>query len=238
MGIGDAGISGDIGATKRKSQKKSHFCIKMFNASNLIVRAMNSFPEGKSRKNKKQFLGKKHRFYLNDRGFYRDEYLKSAHWQALRRAKLEKNPQCQVCGTQYNLDVHHKEYKFLYNVKIEDLITLCRKHHILKHKKLKKRKTEILSKKREKEKRRSIKKEKLEVVHFCEECLSTKNLYPRRVTWDRSRSIEITDYKMLCSKCNIKRISYFVDKNEKRPHYYHKSNVSVFQTEKVGAVPT
>lgn len=69
--------------------------------------------------------------------FYRENYLKSDHWKFLREEKLRLNAQCEKCGSLRLLDVHHKDYKGLYDVKISDLQTLCRKCHDKEHKKIK-----------------------------------------------------------------------------------------------------
>lgn len=67
---------------------------------------------------------------INDkREYYRGEYLKSDHWRELRGRKLKANPCCQTCGIDKNLDVHHMQYKNLYDVELSDLMTLCRPCH-------------------------------------------------------------------------------------------------------------
>jgi len=63
------------------------------------------------------------------REYYRKEYLRSDHWVNLRAAKLAKTKQCERCSSQVKLDVHHKVYRSLYDVTLEDLETLCRKCH-------------------------------------------------------------------------------------------------------------
>jgi len=73
----------------------------------------------------------------NRRNYYRNAYLKSEHWINLRKEKLEKNPICEICKTGLSLDVHHKEYKGLYDVSIQDLQTLCRVCHNKEHDKIK-----------------------------------------------------------------------------------------------------
>jgi len=73
--------------------------------------------------------------YLEDREFYRNEYLASGHWKRLRKKKLKINPECETCGRKGKVDIHHLNYKRLYNVKTSDLKTLCRGCHIEVHKK-------------------------------------------------------------------------------------------------------
>lgn len=70
--------------------------------------------------------------------FYRATYLKSEHWRNLRLQKLvESDCLCLRCGkqSQHN-DVHHLNYKNLYDVETIDLVVLCRKCHELVHEKL------------------------------------------------------------------------------------------------------
>jgi len=88
----------------------------------------------------------------NTKIYYREVYLKSDHWKILKEEKLSKNPNCEECGTNLSLDVHHKEYRGLYDVKIRDLQTLCRLCHdnIHKKKELKDKKDEEVRIKREK----------------------------------------------------------------------------------------
>jgi len=112
----------------------------MFSASNTISRAMKYYlPRGSKRKTHKIFVfgNKKNRYYCADRRSYRMEYLKSDHWKKLKAEKLLVSPVCEMCGTDKWLDVHHLDYKNLYDVTISDLKTLCRKCHIGEHNKLK-----------------------------------------------------------------------------------------------------
>ena len=88
----------------------------------------------------KGYQGKKSRWigvnelpshFINDkRDYYRNIYLKSDHWKSLRARKLKHNSACEDCGTnKKRLDVHHVDYKNLYDVTLKDLRTLCRKCH-------------------------------------------------------------------------------------------------------------
>lgn len=71
---------------------------------------------------------------VNDkRVYYREEYLKSEHWKKLRNDKLILNPVCERCGNKQRTEPHHLRYKNLFDVTIEDLMTLCRKCHYLEH---------------------------------------------------------------------------------------------------------
>lgn len=62
------------------------------------------------------------------------DYLKSPAWRAKREDKLKSaNRQCQICRSEYDLQVHHLTYKNLYNEKRKDLIVLCEPCHIKYH---------------------------------------------------------------------------------------------------------
>lgn len=67
------------------------------------------------------------------RHWYRTVYLKSEHWSNLRHTKLRANPDCQKCGCSENLDVHHVNYRNLFDVSVSDLLTLCRPCHNRQH---------------------------------------------------------------------------------------------------------
>lgn len=67
------------------------------------------------------------------RSFYRNVYLKSDHWKSLRDEKLTINPRCEKCKISVCLDVHHINYRGLYDVRMEDLQTLCRICHNQEH---------------------------------------------------------------------------------------------------------
>lgn len=72
--------------------------------------------------------------------YYRNIYLKSDHWKALRAEKLAINNCCEKCGHRYSLEVHHINYRGLYDVKLADLQTLCSKCHKQTHNQGEKRK--------------------------------------------------------------------------------------------------
>ena len=68
--------------------------------------------------------------HVNDkREYYRKEYLKSEYWKDLKAKKFEQVNQCEKCGEQHLLDVHHLNYKNLYDVELCDLQVLCRFCH-------------------------------------------------------------------------------------------------------------
>lgn len=99
----------------------------MYSASNMLAKAKgNNFTAGEGNESYKLY--------------YRNVYLKSDHWKLLREEKLNISPCCEKCGTTLSLDVHHKEYRGLYDVKLKDLQTLCRVCHDKTHVKLQKKK--------------------------------------------------------------------------------------------------
>jgi len=87
----------------------------------------------------------KYRFCNDKRRYYREEYLKSGHWRELKSSKLKQVCFCEKCGVSKRLDVHHLNYRSLYDVRLTDLMVLCRKCHIQEHTKTapKKKKSKI-----------------------------------------------------------------------------------------------
>jgi hypothetical protein len=73
-----------------------------------------------------------------DSNWYRNTYLQTDHWRALRTEVIcIAIHRCQCCGTtddDVNLDVHHLTYERLGFEIPSDLEVLCRKCHNLKHK--------------------------------------------------------------------------------------------------------
>lgn len=69
------------------------------------------------------------------RHYYRHVYLKSEHWANLRLEKLASvDAKCERCGERdLSNDVHHVNYRNLYDVELSDLLCLCRKCHDLTH---------------------------------------------------------------------------------------------------------
>jgi hypothetical protein len=69
----------------------------------------------------------------DNREWYRTVYLSSEHWKNLRRRKLAAQPSCEMCG-RYGahhsyLDVHHVNYRNIFDVELTDLLTVCRRCH-------------------------------------------------------------------------------------------------------------
>ena len=62
------------------------------------------------------------------------EYLQTQHWINTREmALIRANYECQLCRSEYRLQVHHNTYKNIGNEKDEDLIVLCEKCHKKHH---------------------------------------------------------------------------------------------------------
>lgn len=55
-----------------------------------------------------------------------DLYLKSEHWIILReKIKSERNQACELCGSPFDLHVHHLTYKRLFREWSKDLLVVC-----------------------------------------------------------------------------------------------------------------
>ena len=59
---------------------------------------------------------------------YRQEYLQSGEWKTLRDCVMSTKPDCQCCGLIAS-DVHHMVYRNIVDIRISDLIPVCRKCH-------------------------------------------------------------------------------------------------------------
>ena len=64
---------------------------------------------------------------------YRTEYLRSDEWKALRNQVMNLHCVCECCGDKAT-DVHHMVYRNLVDIKVTDLLPVCRECHNLKHK--------------------------------------------------------------------------------------------------------
>jgi hypothetical protein len=54
------------------------------------------------------------------------EYLKTEHWQTMRRLALEAaGHRCLLCDVDANLDVHHRTYERVGVEQVRDLVVLC-----------------------------------------------------------------------------------------------------------------
>lgn len=65
---------------------------------------------------------------------YREEYLNSNEWKTLRSKILSTGCKCQCCNDQDAIDVHHMVYRNIVDVKVSDLVPVCRECHNLLHK--------------------------------------------------------------------------------------------------------
>lgn len=71
---------------------------------------------------------------LNFRDWYRTIYLKSGHWKDLRKSKFnEVGRRCQHCGYGKKIQVHHKQYRKIFDVQLSDLEVLCDLCHRQEH---------------------------------------------------------------------------------------------------------
>lgn len=62
------------------------------------------------------------------------KYLSSPEWSKKREQRMKMDRYlCQECGSAFGLVVHHENYKNIYNEKMDDLITLCKRCHTSFH---------------------------------------------------------------------------------------------------------
>ena len=62
------------------------------------------------------------------------EYLKTEYWQNIKQQVLERDKyRCRLCNSNIDLHVHHRTYDYIGEEKLEELITLCGKHHNMIH---------------------------------------------------------------------------------------------------------
>lgn len=63
------------------------------------------------------------------------QYLQSKQWKQKKEYALEYyGRNCGACGSKYNIQVHHKTYKNVFNETMEDLMLLCERCHRKEHK--------------------------------------------------------------------------------------------------------
>lgn len=67
------------------------------------------------------------------RDWYRGVYLGSDHWIQLRARKLRKRPGCEECRRAKATQVHHLQYRSIFDVLLSDLQSLCWRCHAAKH---------------------------------------------------------------------------------------------------------
>ena len=62
--------------------------------------------------------------------WYGGVYLKSLHWRLFRTKMLWlTGGKCETCGSRRRLQVHHLNYKHLWNERTKDVKVLCKKCH-------------------------------------------------------------------------------------------------------------
>lgn len=65
------------------------------------------------------------------------EYLKSDHWQKIRKQAFDRGGNhCAICRSTNGLQIHHNTYEHLGNEYPGDLVVLCGKCHLLYHPRL------------------------------------------------------------------------------------------------------
>lgn len=71
---------------------------------------------------------------LSFRRWYQKRYLNSSHWKELRKKKYsEVGRKCECCGYTKTLQVHHVNYRDIYDVETSDLKVLCDLCHRTEH---------------------------------------------------------------------------------------------------------
>jgi len=67
---------------------------------------------------------------LSRKEWYSRIYLRSDHWKNLRQEKYwQVGRKCEKCAVVDKLEVHHLNYRNIYDVTIHDLQVLCPDHH-------------------------------------------------------------------------------------------------------------
>lgn len=65
---------------------------------------------------------------MNNTHINYQEYLESYAWKALKKTKLEEQPNCECCWT-LATSVHHLSYERLWREKPEDIVSICERCH-------------------------------------------------------------------------------------------------------------
>lgn len=75
----------------------------------------------------------KKKVYTTRKQWYNEVYLKSDHWQQIRKVALDRaGHKCQVCASRNKvLNVHHNTYDNLWHERMTDLCVLCEDCHKL-----------------------------------------------------------------------------------------------------------
>ena len=71
-------------------------------------------------------------YLLNRKEMEYREYLRTEDWREKKRKKLKRNRRCGICGDP-QIDIHHLNYRNLFDVEQSDLRKMCRRCHFLAH---------------------------------------------------------------------------------------------------------
>lgn len=78
-------------------------------------------------------FGRKKVITQKDKDNYHD-YLRSAKWKEFREKALDfYGNECGLCGSRYNLEVHHKTYINIFKEQLPDVMLLCQQCHYNHH---------------------------------------------------------------------------------------------------------
>lgn len=59
-----------------------------------------------------------------------DDYLKTKHWQRVRKRALKRaDNHCQLCNSVYDLNAHHNSYERIGRERKSDVVVLCMRCH-------------------------------------------------------------------------------------------------------------
>lgn len=64
---------------------------------------------------------------------YREEYLRSDEWKKIRDSIMSSNPDCQCCKEKKASDLHHMVYRHIVDIKVTELLPVCRECHSYIH---------------------------------------------------------------------------------------------------------
>lgn len=118
------------------------------------------------------------------------KYLQSEHWSLLRGAKIQISPVCQRCGSDEEIEVHHKLYREKWtDAKLADLETLCHHCHTTHH-------AVELAKSHftPKQIKKIIKPKREPIIEHRPTPIKPKTILPelRCVTWQNRKSVTMT----------------------------------------------
>jgi 5-methylcytosine-specific restriction endonuclease McrA len=70
------------------------------------------------------------RFFLPRRYWYRHFYLRSRHWDLVRKAAYKRSGyKCAACGAHTRLDAHHLTYAHIGHELDDEVVAVCRDCH-------------------------------------------------------------------------------------------------------------